>query len=175
MRNIITLTSEDLNKIEEISKKRFQNAKQNSKQFTYGNKPPPKNHKRDSLGLSGEWVIKKYFEMNKIKIISDTTEDITPRKSYEDKGDFIIVYNDSEYTIEVKTTKCYFGANLLIPKHKKRNPCDIYCLVKKIKSDVFEVCGFVNKDEAFLFLDKDRASPCYATHEDLLKSFFDVL
>ena len=175
MRNILTLTSKEIKKIDEISQKRFQNAKANSKQFTYGNKPPPKNHKRDTLGLSGEWILKKFFIENNIEIIMDTTEDITPRKSYEDKGDFKIKYNDKEYTIEVKTTSCYFGANLLIPKHKKKNPCDLYCLVKKIKSDVWEISGFVSKEKAFNFLDKGRASPCYATHEDLLESFFEII
>ena len=38
MRNILTLTSIDLAEIDKIAQKRFENAKKNSKQFTYGNK-----------------------------------------------------------------------------------------------------------------------------------------
>lgn len=170
MRTLIKLTTSELNEINQLAKQRFENAKANSRQYSWGNKPPPKNHKRDILGLSGEWVMKKFLEKQGYQILDDSTRDVESRKSKDDKWDFI--FRDpqgNQHSLEVKTTKTLFHAHLLIPRHRKKYASDIYSLVKKLNGNTWEVCGFLGKEKAFKFYNKERASPCFETHEDLLQ------
>jgi|11_taG_2_1085331.scaffolds.fasta_scaffold03381_9 hypothetical protein len=170
MRLLINLTTSELKEIDSLAKQRFENAKKNSRQYSWGNKPAPKTHKRDVLGLSGEWVIKKFLEKYNYKILDDSTRDVQSRKSKDDKWDFVFEdKNGNKHSLEVKTTKTLFHAHLLIPRHRKKYASDIYCLVKKLNRNTYEVCGFINKDKAFKFYNKERASPCFETHEDLLQ------
>lgn len=169
MRLLIKLTSDELQEIDKLAKQRFENAKATSKQYSWGNKAPPKTHKRDVLGLCGEWIIKKFLLKRGCTIIESSTHETTSRKSSEDRWDFVFEKNGKTYSLEVKTTKTLFHAHLLIPKHRKKYASDIYCLVKKLNKETFEVCGFIKKDKAFRLLNEQRASPCYETHEDLLQ------
>jgi len=176
MRTLIKLTSEELEQIDLIAKARYENAKKTSRQYSWGNKPAPKNHKRDILGLCGEWVIKKYLQKAGMNIIDDSTRETKSRKSKDDCWDF--TFSDKElntWSLEVKTTKTLMHAHLLIPKHRRKYASDLYCLVKKLNKETFEICGFIKKEEAFEIYNKDRASPCYETHEDLLLKLNDII
>lgn len=179
MRNLIKLTSEELQEIDRIAELRFKNAKRSSKQYTYGNKPAPKTHKRDILGLSGEWAVKKFLlkqsKKYNFEIEDDTTKDFTAKKSKDDYYDFLISLKGLSVSLEVKTTTCLFHAHLLIPKHRKKCWSDYYCLVKKLNKDTYEICGFAPHIDVFKVFDTTRASPCYSMHEDLLKSFEETL